>query len=217
MEIFDEDEPNIEEIEELIDNKDIKGLVNVLGNVYSYYKIETIVKSLGEIGNDRALKPLIKSLKYENRRKIRKYIVEALLKIGNGRAVQPLINALKNVDHYYHYIRNDILKVLIKIGEPAVEPLIDSLNDEDYNIRKDAAEALGNIGDERAVVPLIGALEDIEHKVRLASIIALGKIGDERAVVPLVKTLKDNSSNRSIKQETVKSLKRLKQKKSENR
>jgi hypothetical protein len=76
--------------------------------------------------------------------------VETLGIIGDARAVEPLIKAIGKSLVVRH--------ALVKIGEPAVEPLIKALKDEDYSYS--AAKALGEIGDKRAVEPLIKALED---------------------------------------------------------
>ena len=67
----------------------------------------------------------------------------------------------------------------MKIGEPAVEPLIEALKDKDQDVRWEAALALGNIGDERAVEPLIEALKDEDEDVREAAGEALEKIKGE--------------------------------------
>jgi len=56
------------------------------------------------------------------------------------------------------------------------DPLIDALKDEDGKIRKDAAYALGEIGDPRAVEPLEEALGDKYKYVREALEKALQKI-----------------------------------------
>ena len=44
--------------------------------------------------------------------------------------------------------------------ERALEPLIQALKDEKWNVRVEAASALGKIGDERAVEPLIQVLQN---------------------------------------------------------
>ena len=60
-------------------------------------------------------------------------------------------------------VRKAAAEALAEIGAPAVKPLIAVLKDRDWSVRE-AAEALGEIGDERAVEPLIAALKDIERK-----------------------------------------------------
>jgi HEAT repeat protein len=96
----------------------------------------------------------------------------------------------------------------------AVEPLIEALDDEYWNVKQSAALALGNLGDIRAIRPLIRALGEDEFAfARLAAASALSKLGekkwetivkgdredykrlgnsgDHRAFEPLVKALKD--------------------------
>ncbi|MFQ6078745.1 MAG: HEAT repeat domain-containing protein [Thermodesulfobacteriota bacterium] len=80
-------------------------------------------------------------------------------------------------------------RALVRIGKPAVEPLIAALKDEDSYIRGYAAEALGEIGDPRAVEPLIAALEDKDPSVSEKVAWALGEIKDRRAVEPLIGAL----------------------------
>jgi len=59
-------------------------------------------------------------------------------------------------------------------------------------VQRQAAEALGQVGDARAVEPLVVTLQDPYSTVRLqvAAAESLGKIGDGRAVEPLVAALK---------------------------
>jgi len=75
-----------------------------------------------------------------------------------------------------------------------VEGLILDLKDENSSVRKNAVDALGEIGDPRAVDPLIDALKDEDSIVRMFTVAALGEIGDPRAVDPLIEALKDESS-----------------------
>ena len=55
--------------------------------------------------------------------------------------------------------------------------------------RRDAIEALDELGDERAVPLLIGALYDPERKVRGEAATVLGNLGDDRAVPTLLRRL----------------------------
>lgn len=74
-----------------------------------------------------------------------------------------------------------------------IEKLIKQLKDSDSTTRFEAAQALGESGDEAAVEPLIEALRDREHTIRSAAARSLGEIGDARAVKPLIAALKDRS------------------------
>jgi HEAT repeat protein len=88
-------------------------------------------------------------------------------------------------------------------GQPAVNPLINALNDNNIAVRHAAARALGEIRDIRAINPLIAALKDntlIDHPfinelidTQEAPIWALKKIG-EPTIQPLISALKDNDN-----------------------
>ena len=91
---------------------------------------------------------------------------------------------------FYWIVKGD-LSECVKIGAPAVEPLIAALKDKNNYVHREAAEALGKIGDSRAVEPLIAALKDWDQDVRYTAAEALGKIGDSRVVEPLIAALKD--------------------------
>lgn len=72
-----------------------------------------------------------------------------------------------------------------------VERLIRALDDQHWEVRRDAAEALGKVSHARAVWPLVQALHDEYWEVRRSAAEALGKIGDEAAVEPLIQALLD--------------------------
>jgi hypothetical protein len=81
------------------------------------------------------------------------------------------------------------VEVLAKAGKPAVKPLIADLSADDPLVRRQAANALGRIGDRRAVEPLIETLKDRDSLIRGHAVEALGRIKDPRAVAPLVVVL----------------------------
>src|ERR1035437_10138331 len=64
-----------------------------------------------------------------------------------------------------------------------------------WRVRRDAAVALGQIGDADAVQPLVSGLKDDNPSVRLAAAEALGQIGDQRAAEPLKAAFKDSDSH----------------------
>ena len=98
-----------------------------------------------------------------------------------------------------HLLDNGNLDDLSKLGEFAVEPLINALNDgfrmswngiQDSGWRaEEAAKVLGKIGDTRAVEPLSKALSDENGNVRSKAAEALGDIGDAQALEPLIRLL----------------------------
>src|SRR5688572_22649186 len=73
---------------------------------------------------------------------------------------------------------------LVNIGDAAVEPLIVALNDSYWPRRRNAAEALGRIGNERAVEALIAALNDEKGDVCNAVVLALGQVGGINTIEP---------------------------------
>jgi HEAT repeat protein len=161
-----------------------------------YYISPLAAQALGIIGDERAVKPLIKALKDDN-----EYKSGAL---------------------YFKQLSNYAADALGGIGEPAVEPLIEALGDENSDVRRYAAKALDKLGwkpetdelrgtylistaaweslvewGEPAVEPLIKALGDNGMiGVRRSVAEALGAIGDERAVEPLIETLRGKTGAR---------------------
>ena len=102
-----------------------------------------------------------------------------------------LTKALKDNDSD---TRKLAVQVLREIGIPAIRSLIQALkDDEDPNIRKETAEALGFIGDVKAIEPLIQALRDDDNRVREESMEALRKIGVPSIEV-LAKVLNDRNN-----------------------
>lgn len=103
-------------------------------------------------------------------------------------AIEPLIEA---IDICVAGNR-EVIPALVKIGKPAVEPLIAALTAESEWVRSLAAETLGIIGDRRAVDALINLLQDDDESVKVKTYAAeaLGKIGDPRAIRPITALLK---------------------------
>ena len=184
---------------------------------------------LGEIGDQRAVDPLIDALEDENEIWIiRELAAMALGEIGDPKAIDPLIDALNDENPY---VRGTAAEALGEIGDPkAIDPLIDALNDEQHFVRSGAAEALGEISDQRAVDPLIEALKDDDWDIQLwaaSSLVKLGKtdyldlvllaledekdhirfnaaealgwIGDPRAVDPLIEVLWDEDEDSFVR------------------
>ncbi|NEQ66222.1 MAG: NACHT domain-containing protein [Symploca sp. SIO2D2] len=95
-----------------------------------------------------------------------------------------------------------LLKILllgITSSESALQFLMQALQNEDGNVRSNAAEALGKIGTEAAVPALIQALQDEDYFVHRKAAEALGKIGTEAAVPALIQALQDEDNYLRIK------------------
>jgi len=65
-----------------------------------------------------------------------------------------------------------------KIGDPqSLDPLIEALADEDWLVRRNAAESLARLKDTRAIDPLVPLLEDENEMVRDTAEGALSSLG----------------------------------------
>lgn len=87
-------------------------------------------------------------------------------------------------------------RALTAAGADAVEPLIGALARKESEARRNAAWALGAIGDKRAVMPLTETLRrDSDEKTREHAAWALGALGDRRANEAISAALNDSSAN----------------------
>jgi len=213
---------NVVNVEKMRERRDVMGLIKALQYKSDLEVRRNAEKALGDVGDKRAVVPLIHALKDENWR-VRSEAAVALGKIKGALAVETLVHALKDEDSD---VRKRAAAALRNIGEPAVESLIHALEDEDSDVRKRVTVALDELGwkpgddtenshyliakkewaelarlGEPAVKPLIQALEDESWEVRKRAAAALGKIGDTRAVEPLIHALKDEYWNVNKKAE----------------
>ena len=112
-------------------------------------------------------------------------------RIGDKSALAALLASMKDSKQN---VRTAAAEALTKIGAPAVTLLVERLQDEDKDLRRLAARALGQMQDSAAVQPLLARLRvDDDWWVREAITQALGEIADEGAIGPLINSLKDDS------------------------
>ncbi|GAX43555.1 WD-40 repeat-containing protein [Tolypothrix sp. NIES-4075] len=84
-----------------------------------------------------------------------------------------------------------------------VSALVTALKNNDTNVRRTAASALGSIGSEAtsAVPALIEALKDSDANVRQSAASALGNIGsDAKAAIPALTQAQNNDSDANVRQ-----------------
>ncbi|MCD1295275.1 hypothetical protein CUJ83_09715 [Methanocella sp. CWC-04] len=84
-------------------------------------------------------------------------------KMENENDVEGLLNLIKT--KRISPLRVKITQALINIGEPAVDPLINALDDKKWEVRAYAAEVLGQIGSKKALDALNKKLEDDNYIV----------------------------------------------------
>ncbi len=102
---------------------------------------------------------------------------------------------------------DEAVKALVKIGKPAVEPLILAIEDKDPSVQRRAAESLRRIGDRRAVEPLIVVLHKGESAARLEAAKGLRQFRDPRAIESLVQVVK--CDHWDVRKEAVEALKKI--------
>ena len=167
------------------DTRAVEPLIKALKDVYRVQ--DGAATALGNIG-EPAIEPLIIALGDEDYN-VRWYSAIALGNIGDTRAVEPLINALKD-EHVG--VREGVATALGQIGDTkAIDPLIETLlKDTNRDVIKNAAIALGNIG-EPSSDPLFKALESEGDYVQMRVAMALGYINNPSAVEFLTDAIKD--------------------------
>lgn len=154
------------------------------------------IEALGNIHHPAAVDALNRCFSFNEKVYIRLEIAKALSNIGQT-ATAPLIRiaADDNED-----VRNIVAKALVRIGEPAVDLLLQELRVNSnlnpvrpskygpisvyYYRRATIAQILGKLQDKRAVEPLLALLKQ-ENAPVIAIAQALGEIGDDRATGPL--------------------------------
>jgi HEAT repeat protein len=98
------------------------------------------------------------------------------------------------------------IEISVRIGKPAVKPLIADLQDNDPLVRSNAVKALGAIKDPRAVKPLIAVLNDNDPLIQRQAVKALGRINDLRAVEPLIGILEDREKKPYVRMSAAEAL-----------
>ena len=140
------------------------------------------VITLGEMGDERCVEPLVRALR-DGDWQVREAAIDALGQVGSP-AVEPLLKQLRDWD-----IRKSVIRALGKIkDERVLEPLVNQLRSDEFGL--DATDALVTLG-EPAIVRLVAALKDKDESIRKQAVIALGRIKSTQALDPLIEMLQD--------------------------
>ena len=181
---------------------------------------------LGDSNDPRVVLVLIKALlnKSENHY-ARENAAQSLGRLVDPRAFEPLSACLYDKDVSYYASRS-----LLKYGDKAFAPLVKALGDDNRDICKKAAWALGELNDPRAIDPLVKAFNKIDYSAahslikfggralgplvktllngdeesRGIAAFALGELNESGAIEPLIKALGD--SNKHVRKNAAKSL-----------
>jgi HEAT repeat protein len=146
--------------------RDVPGLIKALGFhadvplghavVNDLYIRNAAARALGQVGDARAVQPLIVALN-DCDGDVGRAAAEALGQVAGARAFEPLMAALR---HGNWQVQAGAAKALGQIGDArAVEPLAAACeHGSTHDVEDAAAEALGKIRDPRAVPSLLVGL-----------------------------------------------------------
>ncbi|MDP8256499.1 MAG: HEAT repeat domain-containing protein [Candidatus Alcyoniella australis] len=174
----------------------VEPLIALISSETEPQTLEAAARALARLGDERAVDAL-SGLLGSDLPSLNKAAEDALLALGRGigaehwierrnfercvelgeQAVQPLIVALQSEP-----LRSGAGAALVRIGEPALEPLL-ALLDQPH-----CAEILRRMG-AKAVEGLISALHD--QRLRPHAVVLLAQLGDQRAAGPLLELLDD--------------------------
>ncbi len=113
--------------------------------------------------------------------------IDNLVDIDSPDVVTSVIPLLR--DELSAPLRNMAVEVLSKIGGRDVESISRLLKEENYDVRRFAADILGEIKDKLGVPALLEALKDENPNVRSSAANSLAMIGDSSALEPLIECL----------------------------
>ncbi len=175
-------------------NHNTKGLISALNYEKERMVRLAAVEALIELGDPRAMEPLINAVTKEPDQFCYEQMMSILSKLNDPRIAEACIPHLESPSKRYYAIRTlGALQSRKVLDNRVIEPLIKAFrgDEQDWLI----INILGELKDERAIEPLIGLLKDENSQIRKEAAKALGKIGDLRALEPLITTLDDQSSD----------------------
>jgi HEAT repeat protein len=123
-----------------------------------------VCNSLGIIGDDRAVEPLLQVLDHDSESSVKIAAIQALRTLGDERARRPLIRVLEDKD-IEGAIRGVAAEALVRFADTeSFLALVKALNDESVEVRYDASFALGEMGNKEAI-PYLRDLADSDDAV----------------------------------------------------
>jgi HEAT repeat protein len=132
----------------------VEALIKALDDKDDFVR-DFAVKALGNIGDSKALEPLVKALNNDENMLVRRSAATALGNLRDAAALEPLLQAL-NKAHFM--VRRAAARALGKLNDPkAIDPLIGVLGDSDVYIQNSAVSALIEIA-QPAVPKLLDVL-----------------------------------------------------------
>lgn len=155
-----------------------------------------VIQAFRSLNPSHSFMYLMDSLKDEDSI-VRNEAACALGNIGGPEVSEMLIEGLMDKDKRIS-IGTVLEDVALFRNQDNIETFIQLLRNEDWEIRKNAAEILGKIGNQCAIKPLLDVLHDENFEVRMSVIESLGLIGDPLSVESLICILKDDEDEEII-------------------
>jgi HEAT repeat protein/beta-lactamase regulating signal transducer with metallopeptidase domain len=148
-----------------------------------------VVHILGELGDARAFGPILARLSDEDAG-VRQAAAWAMGENHYREAIDPLRKSLSDESPGVREMAIWALMEMEDIGStPAFAKALKE--DENVEVRRNAAYALGESKQQDTVDALIAALKDPDSEVRETAVWALGELGNPKAVPALIEMLKD--------------------------
>jgi HEAT repeat protein len=143
----------------------LQPLVKELRDSTHDYFAASCAEALGELGDARAIEPLLARLRrelelFQRGSSMPKETAKGLSGIRDPRAAKALADALRTPTLIERGSSGALESALVRLGELAVEPLLELLSAPDPEVRGRAADTLGEIRNPRAVELLAGLLAD---------------------------------------------------------
>jgi len=164
----------IEALSVIRDPRAVPSLIHLLSDASSEVRWEAAI-ALGEI-NDPGSGPSLQQALRDNDKYVRYGAASALRKMGWEPA--------SGEERAFLSVGLQEWQAVQEIGEPAIPALSHVLNDKDSDVRMQAIEILGNIGNEKAVPVLIRSLADEHAGVRWKAVLASPKCGASMIHLP---------------------------------
>lgn len=168
----------------------IPSLITALNHIAASTRYAA-AETLGILGNDEVISPLVNALGDEDEIVCR----QAYNALKRRRYTPDMASIPPSPSDSDLPTRRKIAYLLgLTDTAEAVVRLMDMLNDEEPDVREVAAQSLGHIGDPVALPLLVTLLHDPASEVRRSVAEALGHIGDRTAVPALAAVLHDEDS-----------------------
>ena len=196
--------------------------------VYRWTERFAALRAVGNLGFNEAAVTAIEKQLVDSTRVVRLLASVALVKLGENTARDTIVNAVVHGDEElaemaigeleqanYHGVPTLVALQNRGIREERLgralhhvrDQLIDQLQDDDPEMRRPSAAALGAVGDAIAVGPLLDLLEDPSNLVRFHAATSLVRLGDDRGSEFLFQALAD--SDPILRLNAIKSLVRV--------